>query len=140
MTLVKLLFPSLVILSLTACSSNPPNINSSEGVKTAPTANNLQTVQQGTIVSLSQVSANRNTSFSDMANIGISVGSGGHRGIFGAFNAGKVIEAITQPTLTEMMIKKTNGEHVVVTQPTGNFKVGDRVKILIRNGQAIVQH
>lgn len=136
MTAAKLFFLSLIILALTGCASR---VNTATNSTSTALIRNLQNVEYGTVVELRHVSSN-NTNLSDIANIGISVGSGGHRGVFGALNAGKVMDALTQPRLLEIMIKKTNGEYVTVTQPSGSFKVGDYVKIFIRNGRAIVQH
>ena len=102
----------------------------------------ISKVELGTIIQLKKIVQTNGASLADSGSIGVSIGSGGHSGIYGSINAGNIIRALRQPAKKlEIVIKKSNGEHVSVTQPLGgNFKVGDKIKILLRNGRAVVQH
>ncbi len=102
---------------------------------------NIQKVELGTITGLKTVATTKNTD-SLNSSVGVSVGSGGHTGIYGAIDISKIFAALNKPAKQlELLIKKQNGDFITVTQPLGgNFKVGDKVKILLRNGLAVVQH
>jgi outer membrane lipoprotein SlyB len=120
----------LIFLFISACASN-----------TTPIVGNIQKVDVGTIIELKEIPI-RDDSDSLGTSVGVSVGSGGHAGIYGVLDLGKVFSTLNKPTKQlELMIKKQNGELVVITQPLGgNFKAGDKVKILLRNGRAVVQY
>ena len=102
---------------------------------------NIQKVELGTITGLKTVATTKNTD-SLNSSVGVSVGSGGHTGIYGAIDISKIFAALNKPAKQlELLIKKQNGDFITITQPLGgNFKVGDKVKILLRNGLAVVQH
>ncbi|HFC93513.1 MAG TPA: hypothetical protein ENJ51_11950 [Leucothrix mucor] len=102
---------------------------------------NIQKVEQGTITQIKKIAIARDSNPLG-SSIGVSVGSGGHAGVYGAFDMGRIFSAMTKPThQLELIVKKQKGGFVAVTQPLGgNFKVGDNVKILLRNGLAVVQH
>lgn len=127
----KLLLSALICLSLTACTTNTAS---------TPSKGNIQKVEQGTITQIKKV-ATTNNSNPLGSSIGMNVGSGG-AGIYGAVDVTKIFAAMTKPThQLELIVKKHNGELVAITQSLGgNFKVGDKVKILLRNGLAVVQH
>jgi len=129
----KIFYSVFICLLLSACASN-------KTTKTTATGN-IQKIELGTITQLKTV-ANTKSSGSLGSSVGVSVGSGGHAGLYGAFDIGKIFAALNKPAnQLELIVKKQNGEFVAVTQPLGgNFKVGDKVKILLRNGSAVVQH
>jgi len=101
----------------------------------------MQKVELGVITQLKTVATRRDSNPLG-SSVGVSVGSGGHAGLYGAFDVGKIFSALSTPShQLELVIKKQNGAFIAITQPlTDNFKVGDKVKILLRNGLAIVQH
>jgi outer membrane lipoprotein SlyB len=101
----------------------------------------VQKVELGTITQLKTVATAKDSNPLG-GSIGVSVGSGGHAGLYGAFDVGKVFSALSTPShQLELIVKKQNGEFIAITQPlTDDFKVGDKVKILLRNGLAVVQH
>jgi outer membrane lipoprotein SlyB len=125
------LFSVLICLSLAACTANTANNK----------MGNIQKVEQGTITQIKKIAITKDSD-SLGSTIGVSVGSGGHAGVYGAFDITRVLSAMTKPTQQlELIIRKQNGEFAAITQPLGgNFKVGDKVKILLRNGLAVVQH
>ena len=145
MSSLKLLNIVLVFLSLSACSSTATkdsSVSASQAGKAVVPMGSISKVELGTIVQLKKVILTNDASLANAGNIGVSVGSGGHSGVYGSINAGTIIRALRGPTKRlEIVIKKSNGEHVSVTQALGgNFKVGDKIKILLRNGLAVVEH
>lgn len=126
---LKTLCSLFIFFFISACASN-----------TTTTVGNIQKVDVGTITQLKEIPIKADSD-SLGTSLGVSIGSGGHAGIYGAFDLGKIFSALNKPTKQlELMIKKQSGELVVITQPLGrNFKVGDKVKILLRNGRAVVQ-
>ena len=139
-------YPFLVlILLLAACSSNTSKQASNTSAQTTKSTTPMGTISKveiGTIVQLKKIIQTNNVNLADSGSIGVSVGSGGHSGVYGSIDAGKIFRALRQPPkLLEIIIKKSGGTFVSVTQALGgNFKVGDKVKILLRNGRALVQH
>ncbi len=129
---LKFLASLLICFSLLACTANTALTNNT---------GNIQKVEQGTITQIKKIATTRDSNPLG-SSIGVSVGSGGHADIYGAFDVGRVFSAMTKPShQLELIIKKQKGGFVAVTQPLGgNFKVGDKVKILLRNGLAVVQH
>ena len=123
----------LICLSLTTCTSNTATSDT--------VISNMQKVELGVITQLKTVATRRDSNPLG-SSVGVSVGSGGHAGLYGAFDVGKIFSALSTPShQLELVIKKQNGAFIAITQPlTDNFKVGDKVKILLRNGLAIVQH
>lgn len=101
----------------------------------------MQTVEVGMITRVKKIPT-KNTSGSLGSRVGVSVGSGGHAGVYGTFDVGKIFSALSTPAYQlELTIKKQNGALVAITQPlAGHFEVGDNVKILLRNGRAVVEH
>jgi outer membrane lipoprotein SlyB len=102
---------------------------------------NIQKVERGTITQVKKIAITKDSD-SLGSTIGVSVGSGGYAGIYGAFDITKIFSAMNKPAQQlELIVRKQNGEFVAITQPLGgNFKVGDKIKILLRNGLAVVQH
>ena len=130
--LSTLIPPIIFFLSLTACSSNPANNQLGK----------LQNVETGTVINVTTVKIipERINSY---GNVGVGIGSGGYRGIFGSVDVGtlaRIFRNATGPKIAqEIIVRKTNGEVVAVTQASKTlFKQGDRVKILLRKGQAEV--
>ncbi len=131
---MKILSALILLFSLTACSSN--------------TANNQlgkqQTVETGTVVSVKTIKI-KPEEIRSYGNVGVGVGSGGYRGVYGSVDVGtlaRLFRNATGPkTAQEIIVNKTNGETVAITQEAKeNFKQGDSVKILLRNGEARVIH
>ena len=129
---LKFLAGLLICFSLVACTANTVSTKH---------MGNIQKVEQGTITQIKKIATARDSNPLG-SSIGVSVGSGGHAGVYGAFDMGRIFSAMTKPThQLELIVKKQKGGFVAVTQPLGgNFKVGDNVKILLRNGLAVVQH
>ncbi len=129
---LKFLAGLLICFSLVACTANTVSTKH---------MGNIQKVEQGTITQIKKIAIARDSNPLG-SSIGVSVGSGGHAGVYGAFDMGRIFSAMTKPThQLELIVKKQKGGFVAVTQPLGgNFKVGDNVKILLRNGLAVVQH
>lgn len=138
---VTFIISSLFLLAgLSACSNNAAEKNSS-----APkTIYTVKEVQQGTVVAVNKRII-QPRQYRPNGNIGVSVGSGGHAGIYGAMDIlsiGRLLKGPAKPkVINEIIIKRDNGEMVAVTQPaTVSFNRGDRVKILQREGEARVIH
>jgi len=135
----------LIVLSISACSSNAPKQVANTSVQVAKSTEAMGVISKveiGTIVQLKTIVQTNDTSLADSGSIGVSVGSGGHSGIYGSINAANILRALRKPPkLLELIVKKSDGSFVSVTQSLGgNFNVGDKVKILLRNGRALVQH
>lgn len=132
MVTLNVLASALICLSLAGCTANTASTS---------TISNIQKVEQGTIIQIKKIVTIKDANPLG-SSIGVSVGSGGHAGVYGAFDIGRVFSALTQPThALELIVKKQKGEIVAITQPLGGkFKTGDKVKILLRNGVAVVQH
>jgi len=106
---------------------------------------NIKNVETGTIISMSNI-AIEPEKINSYGSVGVSVGSGGHSGVYGAFDLatlGKVFRNATKPkTAQRFIIKKTNGEMIAITQAPSKeiFKVGESVKLFLENGKAKVIH
>ncbi|MCF6190638.1 MAG: hypothetical protein L3J51_09170 [Cocleimonas sp.] len=130
-------FSLFILISLSACSSN----------KTANTSNitNMQKIEMGKIISVKTVAV-KPEDINSYGNVGVSVGSGGHSGVYGSVDLatiGKLYRNATKPsTAQQFIITKANGETVAITQPSSKevFKIGDSVKILLEDGKAKVIH
>ena len=137
MKLFKLVLFSMIFISLSACSNN-------QKASTGAIAN-VQKVEMGKIVSVKTVSLS-SEKINSYGNVGVSVGSGGHSGVYGSVDLstlGKLYRNATTPTTAQqLIIIKSNGETVAITQPTSKegFKIGDSVKLLLQNGKAKVIH
>ena len=127
----------MIFISLSACSNN-------QRVFTGA-IENIQKVEIGKIVSIKTVPLNPEN-INSYGNVGVSVGSGGHSGVYGSVDLstlGKLYRNATNPTTAQqLIIIKANGETVAITQATSkeSFKIGDSVKLLLQNGKAKVIH
>lgn len=148
----------VTLFGLSACSNNKTastnastankKIQNSEKVggwqKNKPLSN-MQKIEAGKIVSIKIIPV-KPEKIDSYGSVGVSVGSGGHSGIYGAFDIatlGKVLRNANKPKTTQQfIIQKTNGEMVAITQaPTKEtFNIGDSVKLLLENGRAKVIH
>ena len=126
-----------ILISLSACSNN----------KTANTTNikNMQKIEMGKIISVKTVAV-KPEDINSYGNVGVSVGSGGHSGVYGSVDIatiGKLYRNATKPsTAQQFIVTKDNGETVAITQANSKevFKAGDSVKIFLENGKAKVIH
>jgi outer membrane lipoprotein SlyB len=132
--MMKYLSVFIFVIMLIGCSSN--------------TANNRigkqQTVETGTVLSMRTFNI-KPEQINSYGNVGVGIGSGGYRGIFGSVDIGTLARLFRNATgpkvVQEIIIRKSNGEAVAITQvATDNFKTGDAVKILLKNGEARVIH
>lgn len=128
---MKLIFSLFFALTLTACSSQATNTPLSKS----------QTVETGTVVAVKSIYLKPEKL---RPSVGVSIGSGGYRGVHGGVDVGNVVRVIrdaNNPRFEqEIIIRKTNGDTVAITQISKEmFKKGDNVKlILIKNGEARV--
>jgi len=126
----------LTAISLSACSNNKAANSKIE---------NMQKIEMGKIVSVKSVPV-KPEDIDSYGRIGVSVGSGGRGGVFGAVDLatiGKLYRNATKPTTAQQLIvTKSNGETVAITQANSKevFKIGEKVKILLKDGKAKVIH
>ncbi len=131
---IALLTISVALITLvTSCSNNKDN-----------RIYTLQEIQKGSVVSVKKVVIKAEP-VRPRGNVGVSVGSGGHGGVYGA------VDILTLGSLfgikkkdkvmQEIIIRRPNGILVAVTQPfTKTFNRGDKVKIIQRGNEARVIH
>lgn len=137
-----------LILSLSACTNNANTTNNKSKPNTIQTLNNQQIVETGTVIAVRtlKIKPNANNSYGrPYGNVGVSASSGGFRGIYGSVDLatlGRLFKGATAAkTAQEVIVKKSTGETVAITQPfKESFAKGDSVKILVRNGNAQVIH
>jgi len=120
---------SILIIFLAGCSNN----NS---------VNTFQEVQKGSVVAVNQTII-RAKPIRPRANVGVSVGSGGHPGIYGAvdiFTLGHLLGIKRKDkVMQEVIVKRSNGTLVAITQPFNTmFRRGDQIKIVKQDGEARV--
>ncbi len=158
MRLFKTVFFSILciiaIINVSACSNNKnastnnrtlQNSQKQGGWQYNKNITNIQKIEQGTIISMNTI-AIKPEKINTYGSVGVSVGSGGQSGVYGAFDLatlGKVFRNATKPkTALRFIIKKANGEMVAITQPPSKevFKIGDSVKLLLENDKAKVIH
>jgi len=119
-----------VLATLSACSSSQTQVS-------------LQDV--GNIIAIKTIQL-PSEKINPLGNVGVSAGSGGHSGIYASLDfatIGKIFSKATKPNTTQQIIvKKANGDTIAITQPPSEeqFKVGDRVRLLMVNGEARVSH
>ncbi|MEE9326021.1 MAG: hypothetical protein V3U71_01920 [Cocleimonas sp.] len=106
--------------------------------------NKQQTVELGTVISVKTVKL-KPESIDSYGNVGVSVGSGGHSGVYGSVDVGTIGRIFRNATrdkvAQEIIVKKKSGETIAVTQDNKiSFSKGDKVKLLLRNGKARVIH
>lgn len=130
-------------LCINGCSNNAKN-----STQTKQTLNTQQKVEFGKVVAVRMVQLKPDHNHSNnhiLSNVGVAASSGGFRGIYGSVDLATLGRLFNNNSKTntaqEIIVKKTTGETVSITQPfKENFKQGDNVKILIRNGYAQVVH
>jgi outer membrane lipoprotein SlyB len=127
---------SFLLLSflLSACSTNDVDNQ----------LNKQQIVESGTVISVKTVNI-KPEKINSYGNVGVSVGSGGHSGVYGSVDVGTIgrifRNASRDKKAQEIIIKKDTGNVVAITQDTKViFKKGDKVRLLLRNGKARVTH
>ncbi len=138
MKTIKQLITVLALISLiTSCTNNTTNTtNNDKRIYT------LQDVQSGSVIAVKKVVLKAEP-IRPHGNIGVSLGSGGHAGFYGA------VDILTLGSLfgikkkdkvmQEIIIRRSNGTLVAVTQPySTSFKRGDRVRIIKRGNEARV--
>ncbi len=130
--LTLIFLSSFLALTLNACSSTTTNTNT------------VKEVQTGVVHSVRKrlIQPSRHRPY---GNVGVSVGSGGHAGVYGSVDVatiGRLLKGPEKPkAVYEIIVKRDNGDLIAITQPaTVAFKRGDRVKILQREGEARVIH
>ncbi len=131
---MKILAAIILLLSLSACSSNTVN---NQSVKQG-------SVETGTVISV-RTAPIEPEKINSYGNVGVGIGSGGYQGIFGSVDAGTIgrfFRNATGPkTAQEITVRKSNGDIVAIRQAAkATFKQGDTVKILLQNGKAEVIH
>ena len=136
MKTIKQLITTLALISLiTSCTNTT---NNDKRIYT------LQDVQSGSIIAVKKVVLKAEP-IKPHGNIGVSLGSGGHAGFYGA------VDILTLGSLfgikrkdkimQEIIIRRSNGTLVAVTQPySTSLKRGDKVKIIKRGNEARVIH
>jgi len=126
-----------LLISLSACTNNQ--------TAASGTIENMQKIEMGTIVSIKTV-ALRPEEINSYGNVGVSVGSGGHSGIYAGVDIGtlgKLYRNATKPTTAQQfIITKNNGETIAITQLASKevFRIGDSVKMVLQDGKAKVIH
>lgn len=135
MKTIKQLITVLALISLiTSCTNN--TTNNDKRIYT------LQDVQNGSVIAVKKVVLKAEP-IRPHGNIGVSLGSSGHAGFYGA------VDILTLGSLfgmkkkdkvmQEIIIRRPNGTLVAVTQPySTSFKRGDRVRIIKRGNEARV--
>ncbi len=138
----KRLILAITVISISACSNNTVENQAAKTSEKDATIGQIQTVEAGTIVAINTytIQPERIRSY---GNVGVGIGSGGYRGIYGSVDVGTLARLFRNATgpkkAYEIIVKKTTGETVAITQlQNDNFKKGDAVKILLRNGEARV--
>lgn len=125
------LFVIFVVTALSACSAN----------QTYSSANSASVKQRGTVVAVQRTYLKPETL---RPSVGVSVGSGGYRGVYGGVDVGNVVRVIKDANLPRfeqrIIVRTTNGETVSITQISRErFKRGDPVNlVLLNNGEARV--
>lgn len=126
-----------LIFSVSGCSSNPSSTADNKHI------NNHIKTETGTVLAVKSIYIKPETL---RPNVGVSIGSGGYRGVHGGFDVGNVARVIrdaNKPRFKQdITIRKTNGETIAISQISRElFKQGDQVKlILISTGEARVIH
>ena len=108
------------------------------------TTNSIKEVQTGIVQAINKRTI-QPVKYRPNGNVGVSVGSGGHAGVYGSVDVatiGRLLKGPAKPRVVyEIIIKRDNGELIAITQPaTIAFQRGDKVKILQRGGEARVIH
>ena len=138
---LNVLVSSLMLITLfSACS----NATTDTTIKKPKTINTQQETQKGTVLAVNKL-ITQPQPYRPRGNVGVSVGSGGHAGIYGAMDVISIGRLLRGPEKAKVaykiIVRRDNGKVVAVTQPaTTLFNRGDRVRILKQNGEARVVH
>jgi len=129
----------ILVIFLSACSKTTP-----DNTKKPRTINTMMEVQTGTVLAVNKL-ITQPRAYRPNANVGVSVGSHGHSGIYGAMDVasiGRLLRGPEQPKVAyKIIVKRDNGEVIAVTQPaTTLFNRGDKVRIFNQDGEARVIH
>ena len=122
---------STLIIFLASCSNNS-------------SVNTFQEVQTGSVVAVNQTVI-RAKPIKPRANVGVSIGSGGRSGLYGAVDIltlGSLLGIKKKDkVIQEVIIRRSNGTLVAVTQPFhAMFRRGDQIKIVKQDGEARVTY
>ncbi len=129
---LSLFIPSLFLaISLSACTP-------SKNIK----AENTSEVQQGIVMAVKRIIV-KPEPIQPRGGFGVSVGSGGHSGVYGTVDLATLGGLFGKPKkdkiMQEIIVKRDNGSLVAITQPEkGPFLRGDKVRIVERGNQARV--
>lgn len=122
---------------LSACSNTE---KAKPKYKTIQTLNEQQKVETGTVVSVRNILVNPPNY--RRPSIGVAASSGGFRGVYGSIDMDTLSRLFGNNKATkaqEIIVKKSSGDTVAITQVSKEiFTQGEKVKILLRNGQSIV--
>ena len=118
-------------ITLSACSSTHTN-----------TRIDKQGTQTGTVLKVKSTYIKPETL---RPRVGVSIGSGGHAGVYGGFDVGNVVRVFrdaNSPSYRQVItVRQANGETVAITQTSKeHFKKGETVKLILVNGEARVIH
>lgn len=138
-------FSLFMTLVLSACSNNATSNTTRNATNNATNTslNKQKTSENGTILAVKSITIKPEQL---RPHVGVSIGSGGYRGISGGFDIGNVVRVIQDTSKPkykqEIVVRKSNGDTVSITQTTREqFKKGDQIKlILLKNGEARVIH
>ena len=113
------------------------------GCSNKPATSNVQKVETGTVVSAKRIIIQPKP-VQPNANVGVSVGTGGHAGVYGSVDVATIGRILSRPKpriMQEVIVRRDNGSLVAITQiEMEPFYKGDKVKILLRGNQAKVVH
>jgi len=129
--LLNLFLTTAAIVTLSACSTTNTN-----------TRVDKKGTQTGTVLAIKSTYIKPETLH---PSVGVSIGSGGYRGIYGGFDVGNVVRAArdaNNPNYRQIItVQQSNGETVAINQISReHFKPGDPVKLILVNGEARVIH
>jgi len=129
--LLTLFLSAAITATLSACSTTNTN-----------TRLDKKGTQTGTVLAVKSTYIKPETL---RPSVGVSIGSGGYSGIYGGFDVGNVVRAArdaNSPNYRQIItVQQSNGETVAITQISRQaFKQGDRVKLILVNGEARVIH
>jgi len=139
---MKILLLVITVFTVGACSNNAVDTQTKQATEKGVTIGQVQSIETGTIVGVNTYII-RPERIRSYGNVGVGIGSGGYRGIYGSVDVGTLARLFRNATgpkkAYEIIVKTTKGETVAITQlQNDNFRAGDRVKILLRNGEARV--
>ncbi|GAA0401241.1 hypothetical protein GCM10009133_07590 [Cocleimonas flava] len=145
-TITRCSFYALSLLIISACSSSSSTTTDSAKSKVddAIPVSVEQKIETGIVLAVRIIEVAPEPIHS-YGNVGVNVDSSGTSGIQGSIDLKTLStlyrNATKDKTAQELIVKKDMGETVAITQSTKEiFKVGDRIKVLKRDGKAVVIH